>query len=140
MIWILFLGLAILAWTSYDVFLKLLGNEMNYFLALFIVSLGQILVAIPFLVNALSHGGLSSSTKGYYISILMGVLLGSGTLFFFYTFKYGAPLSVAMPVYGIGSLIVGALAGVFLFNEILSPTVIAGMILGAISIVLLTAK
>ncbi|GEM_PF-3043626 len=140
MLWLLFLGLAILAWTFYDVFLKLLGNEMNYFLALLIVSLGQLLITIPFIIYAFSTGGLNSSARGYYISGLMGILLAMGTIFFFYTFKYGAPLSVAMPVYGIGSLIVGALAGVFIFHETLSPTVLAGLILGTVSIVLLTVK
>lgn len=140
MLWLLFLGLTILAWTFYDVLFKFLGNDINYFLALFIISLGQLIIAIPFLIYAFSAGGLNSSAKGYYISALMGVLLALGTIFFFYTFKFGAPLSVAMPVYGIGSLIVGALAGVFLFKESLSPTVLAGLILGTISIILLTAK
>jgi len=140
MLWLLFLGLAIIAWTTYDVCYKFLGNDINYFLALFIIALGQLLVAIPFLIYAFSTGGLNYSSRGYYISALMGVLLAAGTIFFFYTFKLGAPLSVAMPVYGIGSIIVGALAGVFIFKEAVSPTVLAGMILGAISIVLLTAK
>ncbi len=140
MLWLLFLILATLAWTSYDVFFKLIGNEINYFLALFIISLGQLFIAIPFLIYAFYSGGLNSSVRGYCISGLMGVLLAAGTIFFFYTIKLGAPLSVAMPVYGIGSLIVGALAGIFIFKEAVSPTVLAGMILGTVSIILLTAK
>lgn len=140
MLWLLFLGLTILAWTSYDVLFKFLGNEINYFLALFIISLGQLLVAVPFLIYVFFTGGVNSSIRGYYISVLMGVLLAAGTIFFFYTFKFGAPLSVAMSVYGIGSIIVGALAGVLIFKETVSLTVLAGMILGTISIVLLTAK
>ncbi|MFA6306646.1 MAG: hypothetical protein WCV70_01895 [Patescibacteria group bacterium] len=140
MLWLLFLILTILAWTFSDVLFKFLGNEINYFLALFIISLAQLLVAIPFLIYAFYNGGVNFSAKGYYISSLTGVLLASGIIFFFYTFKFGAPLSVAMPAYGIGSLIVGALAGVFIFKESLSPTVLAGLILGTISIILLTAK
>jgi len=140
MLWLLFLILTILAWTFYDVLFKFLGNEINYFLALFIISLGQLLVAIPFLVYAFYAGELNFSARGYYISGLMGVLLAAGTIFFFYTFKHGAPLSVAMPVYGIGSLIVGVLAGVFIFKETISPTILAGLVLGTISIVLLTVK
>lgn len=140
MLWLLFLILATLAWTSYDVFFKFLGNEINYFLALFIISLGQLLVAIPFLIYAFYNGVPESSVRGYYISGFMGALLAAGTIFFFYTFKFGAPLSVAMPVYGIGSLIVGALAGAFIFKEAISPTVLVGLVLGTISIVLLTVK
>lgn len=140
MLWLLFLGLTILAWTLYDVLFKFLGNEINYFLALFIISLGQLLIAIPFLIYVFYTGGLNFSVRGYYISGLMGILLAAGTIFFFYTFKFGAPLSVAMPVYGIGSLIVGALAGVFIFKETISVTVLAGLVLGTISIILLTVK
>ncbi|MFA5360217.1 MAG: hypothetical protein WC349_04655 [Patescibacteria group bacterium] len=140
MLWILFLGLTVLAWASYDVCYKFLGNEMNYFLALLIISIGQLLIAIPFLLYAFYSGNFNSSVKGYYISGLMGVLLAAGTIFFFYTFKYGAPLSVAMPVYGIGSLMIGVLAGVFIFHETISPTILAGLVLGAVSIVLLTVK
>ena len=136
----LFLGLTILVWASYDVLFKFIGNEINYFLALSIIAISQLLVAIPFIIYAFYSGSLNSSAKGYYISGLMGVLLAAGTIFFFYTFKYGAPLSVAMPVYGIGSLVVGALAGAFIFKEAISSTVLVGMILGVVSIVLLTAK
>ena len=140
MLWILFLGLTILAWTTNDILFKFLGKEMNYFLALFIMSLAQLLVAVPLLIYALNSGGLNSSVRGYYISGLMGVLLAAGTIFFFYTFKFGASLSIAMPIYGICSLMIGALAGVFIFKETLSPMVLAGLILGTISIILLTVK
>ena len=140
MLWILFLGLATLVWAANDIFFKLIGNQINYFLALFIAAVSQVIIVTPFLIYVMSTGGLNHSIRGYGISALIGLLLGSGTIFFFYAFKYGAPLSVAMPVEGIGLILAGALAGVFLFNETLSPTVIAGMILGAISIVLLTAK
>ncbi len=140
MLWLIFLGLTVLVWTTYDVLFKYLGNDINYFLALFIISLGQLLVAIPFLIYAFYNGGLNFSIRGYYLSGLMGVLLAAGTIFFFYTFKFGAPLSVAMPVYGIGSIIVGAVAGVFLVKESLSLAVVAGLVLGTVSIILLTVK
>jgi len=140
MLWLLFLGLTTLAWTAPDIIFKLLGNQMNYFLALFIIAISQVVIAIPFLIYAMSTGELTSSVKGYYLSASIGVFLAFGSIFFFYTFKYGTPLSIAMPVYGIGSLIVGALAGVFIFKESLSPMVLVGLVLGTISIVLLTIK
>ncbi len=140
MLWVLFLGLATLVWAANDIFFKLIGNQINYFLALFVAAVSQIIIVIPFVVYAMSTGSLNHSARGYGISALIGILLGSGTIFFFYAFKYGAPLSVAMPVEGIGLILAGALAGVFLFNETLSPMVLAGMILGAISIILLTVK
>lgn len=140
MIWLLFLGLTVIAWTVNDIFFKLLGSQINYFLALFIMALSQLLITVPFLIYAMSAGELNYSTKGYYISILIGVLSVVGAISFFYTFKLGAPLSVAMSVYGIGSILVGALAGAIFFKEAITPMILAGMILGSISIILLTAK
>lgn len=140
MLWLIFLGLAILAWTSYDIFFKVIGNEMNYFLALSIISICQLLVAVPFLTHAFYAGGLNYSVKGCYISLLMGVLLAAGTIFFFYAFKFGTSISVAMPVYGISSIIIGVLAGALFFKETISPMALVGLGLGAISIILLTAK
>lgn len=140
MIWLLFLGLAILTWSFYDIFSKVLGLSVNYFLALLIIGFIQMVVALPFIIYAYYHGGLNYTFKGFGISALMGILLGSGTIFFFYTFKSGAPLSVAMSAYGIGSLLIGALAGVLFFKEAITPTILAGMVLGVISIILLTVK
>lgn len=140
MLWLLFLGLTILTWSAYDILFKVLGDGFNYFLALFFIGLFQVVVALPFIFYSYSAGELNYSSKGFYISALMGILLGAGTIFFFYTFKYGAPFSVALPAYGVGALLAGALAGALLFNEILTPTVLAGMVLGVISIILLTAK
>jgi len=140
MLWILFLGLATFVWAANDIFFKVIGNQINYFLALLVAAVSQVIIVIPFVIYAMSTGQLNHSIKGYGISVLIGLLLGSGTIFFFYAFKYGAPLSVAMPVEGIGLILAGALAGVFIFHETLSPTVMVGMILGAISIILLTVK
>jgi len=140
MLWILFLGLTVLAWGINDVFFKVLGNSMNYFLAVLIMGALQVIMFVPFIIYVYYSGELNYTIKGFFISALMGILLGLGTIFFFYAFKYGAPLSVAMPVYGIGSLIIGVLAGVFIFHETISPTILAGLVLGAVSIVLLTVK
>ena len=140
MMWLLFLGFAIIAWGAYDIFFKVLGSSMNYFLALFIIGLLQAVIALPFIIYSYYTEGLSYTNKGFYISALMGVLLGAGTIFFFYTFKSGAPLSVAMSAYGVGSILIGALAGVLFFKEALTPMILAGMVFGAISIILMTAK
>jgi len=140
MIWLLFLGLTILAWSAYDILFKVLGNGMNYFLALFFIGLFQVVAALPFIIYGYYAGELNFTSKGFYVSALMGILLGAGTIFFFYTFKYGAPFSVALPAYGVGALSIGALAGALLFKEVITPMVLAGMVLGTISIVLLTVK
>ena len=91
MLWIIFLGLATLVWAANDIFFKLLGNQMNYFLALFVAAVSQVIIVAPFLIYAISNGQLNHSARGYGISALIGLLLGSGTIFFFYAFKYGAP-------------------------------------------------
>ena len=140
MMWLLFLGLTILTWSAYDILFKVLGDGMNYFLALFFIGLFQVIVALPFVIYSYSAGELNYTAKGFYLSALMGILLAAGTIFFFYTFKYGAPFSVALPAYGVGALLIGSLAGILLFKEVITPTVFVGMIFGIASIILLTVK
>jgi uncharacterized membrane protein len=141
MLWLLFLFLTTLSWGIYDIFFKGLETRINYFLALAIIGLCQFLIAIPFLIFYYLKGELIfPNIKSYGLVIVMGVLLGLGTIFFFYTFKFGALASIAIPVYSIGVAFVGALGGILIFKETLNLKMAIGFFLGAVSIILLTAK
>src|SRR3989344_3014160 len=115
--WILLLLITTISWASYDLLFKKLGEQVNYFLALLIIGLFQILLAVPFVIYYSNKSGLDYTTKGFIITAIMGILLGLGTVFFFYTFKYGAPASVAIPVYCVGVAILGGLGGLLFFKE-----------------------
>lgn len=140
MIWLLFLFLATVCWTVYDILFKAVGNSTNYFLSLFIIGFFQMILAAPFIIYAYYTGSLNYSGRGIYLSALMGALLGIGTIFFFYVFKSGTPLAVALPVYYVGSLLIATAAGLLVFKETLTPMIFAGLVLGVISIILLAAK
>ena len=140
MLWILFLVLTIVTWGTYNLFFKGLETHINYFLALLVIGLCQVLIAIPFVIYEYTQGGLTSSMKGVGLSAIMGILLGLGTVFFFYTFKYGASASIAIPVYGIGALLIGAIGGILIFKETLNLRIAFGFALGIASIILLTIK
>lgn len=138
--WILFLFLTIITWGTYNLFFKGIGNEINYFLALLVIGILQVLIALPFVLYSHFSENLAYSAKGLGLSVLMGILLGLGTIFFFYTFKYGASASIAIPVYGIGALLLGAIGGILIFKETLNLRIAFGFALGIASIILLTIK
>ena len=137
MLWLLFALLTTLTWGIYDLLAKPMEENMNYFFALFIIGLLQVIIAVPFVIYAHYNGGLDYNSKGFLISSIMGILLGLGTVFFFYTFQYGGKASVAIPVYSIGVLIIGAMGGILFFKEAIDIKMILGFIAGIVSIVLL---
>lgn len=140
MLWLLFVILATTAWAAYDLLSKVINKEINYFFALLIIGLFQIILAVPFVIYYSYNGGLNYTFKGELISAVMGILLGLGAIFFFYNFKYGGSASIAIPVYGIGTLIIGAIGGILFFKEVIDIKVIIGFIFGIVSIVLLTTS
>ncbi len=137
MLWLLFVILATTAWAVYDLLSKVLEKEINYFLALLIIGLFQIILAIPFIIYYSQNGALNYTFKGYLIAAIMGILLGLGSIFFFYNFKYGANASTAISIYGVGTLIIGAVGGILFFKEALTLKMTLGFILGIVSIILL---
>jgi len=140
MLWILFLFFTILFWGIYNLFFKAIENQINYFLALLIIGIFQIIVAIPFVLYYYSNSSLAYSIKGYGLSAIMGILLGLGTVSFFYTFRYGASASIAIPIYGVGALMIGAVGGILIFKETLNIKTALGFAFGIVSIILLTIK
>lgn len=140
MTWKIFLFLTTIMWGPYNLFFKEMKNNISYFFALLIIGLMQIIVALPFVFHSYLNNDLYYSAKGLLMSAAAGSLLGLGTIFFFYTFKFGAAASIAIPAYGIGALIIGVLGGIVLFNEQISFKIVIGILFGIISIILLTKQ
>jgi len=138
MVWIIFLILTIVLWGTYNLFFKAMGSEMNYFLALMFIGIAQFSLSIPFVFNSYINNNLDYSYKWIVFSLIMGILLGLGTIAFFYTFKFGANTSIAIPIYSVGALLLGVIGGLMIFHENLNIQIIIGIILGVISIILLT--
>lgn len=140
MLWLIFLILTTISWAVYDLFFKAIENDMNFFLALLLIGIFQVVLALPFVVYDSYNGTLEYTTKGQIISAVMGILLGLGTIFFFYAFKYGANVSVAIPFYGVGALLIGAIGGVLIFKETINLKIAIGFVFGILSMILLTIE
>lgn len=134
MIWVILLVLTIVCWGSVNLFYKALESP-QYFYALMIMGLTQSLIAIPFLL--FFHSEFQFSAKNLLFPVAMGLLLGIGTILFFYTFKFGAQAMIAIPVYTLGAFIIGILGSYLFFNEKLTIFSGAGLVLGIASILIL---
>ena len=138
MIWILFLLITIFLWGTYNLFFKLVGPEINYFLAVMIIGLSQSAIALLCLLFSFPSDNVFYNFKWVLFSVIMGLLVGIGTITFFYTFKFGANASIAIPVYTIGALLIGVIGGICFYKEQISVRAIVGLLFGIVSVFLLT--
>ena len=76
------------------------------------------------------------SAPGMFYSVLTGICVGMGTLFFFLLFQKGGPLS-AVPMILAGGAAIMATVGIFLFREPASWPRIIGIVLSIVSRLLL---
>ena len=80
----------------------------------------------------------TGSAAGVYYSILTGVCVGVGTIFFFLLFQKGGPLS-SVPMILAGGAAIMAVAGISFFKEPASFTRVAGIALALAGLFLLRA-
>jgi drug/metabolite transporter (DMT)-like permease len=107
----------------------------------------------PFLFMALA-GGLATILLGVYcvfagislslpaliigVGLLAGVFVGLLDLGFLMMFRRGAPVSLAVPLVRISSILISALVGVVFYTENLNATKMLGIILACLAVYLLT--
>lgn len=137
MAWIFFLILTILTWGSYNLFFKFLGNNLDYYLVIFLIGITLALGSIPIIIYKLNSGNFEVDSKLIIFPIIMGVLLFAGNIFFFSANAQGAPASIAISSFAIGAMMLGVIGGYAFFNESFNLQRIFGLVLGMISIILL---
>ena len=111
------IGAAVL-YGLHQVFTKMAANGISDGLGGFVVE-GTAAITILVYLALLKFGGQwnqTYSTSGALYSVLTGICVGVGTLFFFILFQKGGPLS-AVPMILAGGAAIMALAGIFLFKE-----------------------
>lgn len=107
----------------------------------------------PFLFMA-AAGGLATLLLGIYckfadislalpmpiigVGLLAGLFVGLLDLGFLMMFRRGAPVSLAVPLVRISSILISALVGVTFYTEQLNSTKILGIILACLAVYLLT--
>jgi transporter family protein len=129
---------AALLYGLHQVFTKLASDRISDGLGGFVVEGSAALTILAYL-GALWLSGKwnqTASAPGVWYSVLTGLCVGVGTIFFFLLFQKGGPLS-AVPMILAGGAALMALAGIFLFHEKPSFTRIAGIALSVIGLFLL---
>jgi transporter family protein len=102
----------------HQIFTKLASDGISDGLGGFAVeatAAASILAYLAFLYLT-GHWNQKSSTSGIAYSVLTGICVGIGTIFFFLLFQKGGPLS-AVPMILAGGAAIMATAGIFFFKE-----------------------
>src|SRR5438067_11241601 len=130
-------GAAVL-YGAHQIFTKLAADKISDGLGGFVVEATAALTILLYLAW-LRFGGTwnqTSSGPGVFWSMLTGICVGVGTIFFFVLFQKGGPLSaVPMILAGGGALM--ALAGIFVFREPASWQRLLGIVLALTGLFLL---
>lgn len=136
--WIFYaLGAGIL-YGLHQIFTKMAANQIGDGLGGFVVEATAALTILGYLAALWfsGHWNQSRSAAGIWYSVLTGLCVGVGTIFFFLLFQKGGPLSaVPMILAGGGALM--ALAGIFFFKEPASLTRLVGIALALAGLFLL---
>lgn len=133
------IGAAIL-YGLHQIFTKLAADRISDGLGGFVVE-GSAALTILVYLAWLRFGGQWNQTanpSGVWYSILTGICVGVGTIFFFLLFQKGGPLS-SVPMILAGGAAVMAIAGILFFKEPASVLRILGIVLSIVGLFLLRA-
>ena len=138
--WFWYAAGAALLYGLHQIFTKIASNHIGDGLGGFIVEATATLTIACYLVYLRFFGlwNQPSNATGVFYSVLTGVCVGVGTIFFFLLFQKGGPLS-AVPAILAGGAALMALAGIFFFKESLSITRLLGILLSIVGLFLLRA-
>ena len=130
-------GAAVL-YGAHQIFTKLAAEKISDGLGGLVVE-GSAALTILIYLAWLRFGGTwnqASSSPGVFWSVLTGICVGVGTIFFFVLFQKGGPLS-AVPMVLAGGAALMAVAGILFFREAASWQRILGIVLALAGLVLL---
>src|SRR5947208_1016826 len=130
-------GAAVL-YGAHQIFTKLAADRISDGLGGFVVEATAALTILLYLAY-LRFGGSwnqTSSAPGVFWSVLTGICVGVGTIFFFVLFQKGGPLS-AVPMILAGGAALMAVAGIVFFRESPSLPRLLGIVLALAGLYLL---
>ena len=130
-------GVAVL-YGLHQIFTKLASSGISDGLGGFVVEGSAALTILVYLLY-LKWGGKwnqTASNSGVLYSVLTGICVGVGTLFFFILFQKGGPLS-AVPMILAGGAALMAIAGILFFHEPPSAPRLIGIALSVAGLFLL---
>src|SRR3989442_14576810 len=130
-------GAAIL-YGAHQIFTKLAADKISDGLGGFVVeasAAATILIYLGYL-RFFDEWNQTGSAPGVWYSVLTGVCVGVGTIFFFVLFQRGGPLS-AVPMILAGGAAIMAIAGILFFKEPLAFSRLLGIVLALAGLFLL---
>jgi bacterial/archaeal transporter family protein len=131
------IGAAIL-YGLHQIFTRMAADKIGDGLGGFVVEATAATTILAYLATLYfsDHWNQQFTNSGLAYSVLTGICVGVGTVFFFILFQRGGPLS-AVPMILAGGAALMALAGVFLFREPASFPRILGIVLSILGLFLL---
>ncbi|HEY2826171.1 MAG TPA: EamA family transporter [Pirellulales bacterium] len=131
------IGAAIL-YGMHQVFTRMASDRIGDGLGGFVVEGTAAFTILLYLLSLYVSGNWnqSFSTPGIFYSVLTGICVGVGTVFFFQLFQQGGPLS-AVPMILAGGASLMAVVGIFFFKESASWTRLLGIVLSIAGLFLL---
>jgi transporter family protein len=132
-------GAAVL-YGAHQIFTKLASDRISDGLGGFVVEASAALTILLYLVylRLFDKWNQTGSAPGVYYSVLTGICVGVGTIFFFLLFQKGGPLS-SVPMILAGGAAIMAVGGIAFFREPASLTRILGIVLALAGLFLLRA-
>jgi len=137
-IWFWYAVGAALLYGLHQIFTKLASERISDGLGGFVVEATAALTILIYL-GWLRFGGewnQSATAPGVGYSVLTGICVGIGTIFFFVLFQKGGPLS-AVPMILAGGAALMAVAGILFFREPISFPRITGIVLAIAGLLLM---
>jgi transporter family protein len=133
------IGAAVL-YGAHQIFTKLASDRISDGLGGFVVEASAAVTILIYLAYLRWFGtwNQSGSAAGVYYSILTGVCVGIGTIFFFLLFQKGGPLS-SVPMILAGGAALMAVAGILFFKEPAFAARLLGIALALAGLFLLRA-
>ena len=130
-------GAAVL-YGAHQIFTKMASDKIGDGIGGFVVEGSAALTILAYLAALKFSGNWNQpvSAPGVWYSVLTGLCVGVGTIFFFVLFQKGGPLS-AVPMILAGGAALMALAGIFFFHEKPSVTRVLGIVLSIAGLFLL---
>jgi transporter family protein len=134
------IGAAVL-YGAHQIFTKLAADKISDGFGGFVVEASAALTILVYLVWLRFAGtwNQASSAPGVFWSVLTGICVGVGTIFFFILFQKGGPLS-AVPMILAGGAALMAVAGILFFRESASVMRLLGIGLALIGLFLLRSQ
>lgn len=116
--WILYAVGAAVLYGLHQVFTKLASPHVGDGVGGFIVEATAALTIAIYLIGLKFSGKWDQtfSAQGVFYSMLTGLCVGVGTVFFFLLFQKGGPLSAVPSILAVGAALM-ALIGIFVFKE-----------------------